>query len=188
MSTKKSTCLYILDSWIYDNLITDELLPKVLRSFEICLSLSNNLCRKLVSSLVLPIIFHDSFRVIPASIFVDDFNILSYELDNFTFTLLFTLFYIDIISKQNKYKKHITFIILLLFLKSKIIIFTSSRMKNFVVLPLRSSFSVKLIVVLFLDRHHALVVYLNLLQFDCSFLWNKGNLVENQICNHLLHQ
>ena len=52
------------------------------------LSVSNKLCEKLVSSFPSPIIFDASFRVTTVTLFLGDFNLLSWELDNFTLTLL----------------------------------------------------------------------------------------------------
>ena len=42
----------ILDNWDFDSIISvDDLLAKALRRFATCLSVNNNLCGKLVSSL-----------------------------------------------------------------------------------------------------------------------------------------
>ena len=60
----------------------------VLRSFETCV-LVNNLCRKLFSSLVSPTTFDETFKVTPVPFFVPNFNLWSYELDNFTFKVLY---------------------------------------------------------------------------------------------------
>ena len=65
-----------------------------------CLAVSNNLCRKLVSSLELPVIFDGNFRVTSVSFFVADFNLSSCESDIFTFTFTMSYFYTDIKSKQ----------------------------------------------------------------------------------------
>ena len=43
-------------------------------------------------------------------------------------------------------------------------------------------------VELIYEQHLVLVVYLNLLQPSYNFLWNKNNLIKNQLCNHLLDQ
>ena len=46
----------ILDNWVFENFIlADELFSKVLQSFENYVSVNNNLCGKLVSSLEFPI-------------------------------------------------------------------------------------------------------------------------------------
>ena len=63
-------------------------LQKIDEGFITCLPVCNNLCRKLVSLLELPIIFDDSFIVTSAAAFFSDFNLLSCELDSFAFTLL----------------------------------------------------------------------------------------------------
>ena len=67
----------ILDNRFVDSLIlVDDLLAKALQSLATCVSVNNHLRGKLVSSLGLPIIF-------------DDFDLLSYEFDSFTFKLLY---------------------------------------------------------------------------------------------------
>ena len=56
-------CL-ILCNWVFDNFkLAEELFAKALRSFETCVLVKNNLCRKLFSSLELPTTFHESFKV-----------------------------------------------------------------------------------------------------------------------------
>ena len=50
---------------------------------------NNNFCEKLVSSLELPIKFDERFKVTSVPFFMSDFNLLSYELDNFTFNALY---------------------------------------------------------------------------------------------------
>ena len=78
----------ILVIFVFDSFVSgDELFAKALRSFETFLSVSNNLCQKLVLSLELPIIFDDSFSVTSVSFFVANFNLSSCEFDNFMFTL-----------------------------------------------------------------------------------------------------
>ena len=45
-----------LDNWVFENFIlTDEPSAKFLQIFETCVSVDNNLCGKLVSSIELPI-------------------------------------------------------------------------------------------------------------------------------------
>ena len=51
------------------------------------LLVNNNLCGKLVS--LSPIVFDDNLKTTPASFFIADFNLLSYEFDSFTFKLLY---------------------------------------------------------------------------------------------------
>ena len=62
---------------------------KAFGKFATCISVSNNLCEKLAPSLELPIILNDSLSVISGSFFVADFNLLSCELDNIKFTVLY---------------------------------------------------------------------------------------------------
>ena len=50
---------------------------------------NNNFCEKLVSSLELPIKLDERFKVTSVPFFMSDFNLLSYELDNFTFNALY---------------------------------------------------------------------------------------------------
>ena len=80
----------ILDRWVFDNFIlADELFRKVLRSLQTCVLVNNNLCRKLVSSLESSTIFDESFKVTWVSFFIPNFNFWSYELNNFTFKVLY---------------------------------------------------------------------------------------------------
>ena len=82
--------LIVLIFWCF--ILGDELFVKALPKFQTCLSVSNNLCGKLVSSLESPIIFAENFiEVTLVSFFVTDFNLLSCELDNFTFKLLYRI-------------------------------------------------------------------------------------------------
>ena len=76
----------ILDSWIFDNFILADT-SKAWRNFSNDLCNSNNLCGKLVSLLESPIIFDENFRVTSIALLIVDFNLLSWELVNFTFTL-----------------------------------------------------------------------------------------------------
>ena len=50
---------------------------------------SNNLCEKLVSTLESPTTFDEKFKVTPVPYFIPDFNLLSCELYNFTFKVLY---------------------------------------------------------------------------------------------------
>ena len=50
---------------------------------------NNNLCGKLVLSLELPFKFDERFRVTSVPFFIADFNLLSFEWDNFTFKGLY---------------------------------------------------------------------------------------------------
>ena len=79
----------ISESWVFDKFIlTDELLAKALQIFETCVLVNNNLCGKLDSSLKSPITFDERFEVTSVAFFIPDFNLPSYELDNFTFKVL----------------------------------------------------------------------------------------------------
>ena len=54
-------------------ILADELFAKVLGSVEACLAVSNDLWEKSVSSLDLPIVFHDCCRVASVSFLIADF-------------------------------------------------------------------------------------------------------------------
>ena len=79
----------ILARWkVFGNFVlADKLFAKALQSLEICVSVNNNLCGKLVSSLEFPITFDKRFKVTSVVKFNPYFNLLRYELDNFTFKL-----------------------------------------------------------------------------------------------------
>ena len=62
---------------------------KALRRFATCLTVNNDLCGKLVSSLELPIIFDDNLKTTSVSLFIADFNLSSFEFDSFIFKLLY---------------------------------------------------------------------------------------------------
>ena len=80
----------ILCNWVFDNFIlANELFSKVLQSLETYVWVNNNLCRKLVSSLELPTTFDESFKVTSVPFFIHNFNLLSCELDNFKFQVLY---------------------------------------------------------------------------------------------------
>ena len=85
-------CTTILDNWSFENFILgDEPFANALRIFENCVSINNNLCRKLVS-LEFPIKFDEIFKV-TFPFFDADFNFLSYEWDNFTFKKLYLVIF-----------------------------------------------------------------------------------------------
>ena len=50
---------------------------------------NSNLCEKLFSSLKSPATFDKSFKVTSLTFFIQDFNLLSCELENFTFKVLY---------------------------------------------------------------------------------------------------
>ena len=77
----------ILENWVFKHFVlADEPFVKALRIFETCVSVDNNLCRKLVCKL--PIKFDERFKVSSVPLFIADLNLLSCELNNFTFNVL----------------------------------------------------------------------------------------------------
>ena len=82
-----------LDSRVFKNFIlTVELFTKTLRIFETCVLVNNSLREKLVSSspIIINIItFDERFKVTRVPLFIPDFNLLSCELDSFTFKGLY---------------------------------------------------------------------------------------------------
>ena len=70
-------------------MLAEELFPKALRNIETCVLVDNNLCAKLFSSLESPTTFNESFKVTSLPFFIPDFHLLSCELDNFTFKVLY---------------------------------------------------------------------------------------------------
>ena len=80
----------ILCQWVYNNFIlADELFAKALGSIETCVLVNNSLCGKFVSSLELPATFDERFKIISVPFFIPGFNLLSCELDNFTFKVFY---------------------------------------------------------------------------------------------------
>ena len=80
----------ILYNWVFVNFIlADELFARALWSLETYVLVNNNLYGKLVSSLELPIIFDESLNVASEPFFNADFSLLSCEVDNFTFKVLY---------------------------------------------------------------------------------------------------
>ena len=76
----------ILDSSVFEKFVlSDELFRKGLQSVETCLSIANTLCGKLVLSLVSSITDDESFKLTLVPCFIPYFNLISYELVNFTF-------------------------------------------------------------------------------------------------------
>ena len=73
----------------FDNFkLPGQLFAKTLQSLEACVLVNNNLCGKLVSSLELPIVFDERFQVMSVLFFIPNFNLLSFELGNFTLKML----------------------------------------------------------------------------------------------------
>ena len=86
LSRNPPDCI-VLDSWVFDNLISiDALFAKTLHRLATCL-LVNNLLGKLVSSSELRI-FYDNLKTTSALFFIAAFNLLTCEFDSFTFKLL----------------------------------------------------------------------------------------------------
>ena len=65
------------------------LFVSALQRFTTCSLNNNKLSGKLASSLELPILFDDSLKITSVLYFAVDFNSLSYELNSFTFKLLY---------------------------------------------------------------------------------------------------
>ena len=70
-------------------MLADELFWKSFTKSQICVLVNNNLCGNLISSLELPIIFNERFRVNSVPFFSPDFNLLICELDNYIFQVLY---------------------------------------------------------------------------------------------------
>ena len=84
-----------LCNWVVDNFIlADEPFAKALRSFETCVLVNNNLWGKLSSSSESATVFDEIFKVTSVLFFTEDFNLLSCELDNFTFNRLYWVIFI----------------------------------------------------------------------------------------------
>ena len=80
----------ILDSWLFENsILLDQPFAKPLQSFEIFVLVNNNLWVKLVSSLELLTVFDERFEFISVLFLIPDFSLLSCELDNFIFKVLY---------------------------------------------------------------------------------------------------
>ena len=69
-------------------LLVDVSFAKALQGYAACLSVNNNLFRKVVSPLELRIMFDDSVKITSVAFFVANFDLLNYELYNFEFKLL----------------------------------------------------------------------------------------------------
>ena len=88
----------VLDNWIFSNFIlADGSFAKALHMFETCVSVNNNLCGKQVSSLECPIKFDERIKATSVPFFLADFNLLSYEWDNFTFKVLYWVIFKSIL-------------------------------------------------------------------------------------------
>ena len=74
-------------------ILVDDSFAKALRSLEICVLVNHSLCGKLFSSLESPTAFDERFKVTSVLFFILDFNLLSCELENFTFQVLYWVFF-----------------------------------------------------------------------------------------------
>ena len=80
--------------WVYENFIlADKPIRKALRIFENYLLVDNKLGGKLILSLEIPIKFDERFKVTSVSFLISDFNLLSCELDNVTFNMLYSVIF-----------------------------------------------------------------------------------------------
>ena len=70
-------------------MLADKPFAKALQSLETYVSVNNNLYGKSVSSLEFPIKLDERFKLTSVQFFTLDFNLLSCELDNFTFKVLY---------------------------------------------------------------------------------------------------
>ena len=64
-------------------------MAKALQTLRSCLSVNNNLCRKLVSLLESPMTFDERFNVASVPFFIPYFNLISLGLEDLTFKLLY---------------------------------------------------------------------------------------------------
>ena len=82
-----------IDKWDFDNFVfAHESFDKALRIFETILLVNTNSCGKLMSSLGSPIIFGKRFKVTSVLFFIPGFSLLSFDLENFTFEVLYSFF------------------------------------------------------------------------------------------------
>ena len=70
-------------------MLADKPFAKALQSLETYVSVNNNLYGKSVSSLEFPVKLDERFKLTSVQFFTLDFNLLSCELDNFTFKVLY---------------------------------------------------------------------------------------------------
>ena len=70
-------------------MLADEPFAKALQSFETCVLVNNNLCRKLLSSLGSRETLDEIFKVTLVPFFIPDFNLLICESDNCTIKVLY---------------------------------------------------------------------------------------------------
>ena len=97
---------------------------------------NNNLCGKLFSSLEWLTTFGESFKVISVPFFIPNFNLLSWEIDNYTFKVLYWVilyWYYTKVKKKKKKKEKMQNTFRVPCEKSKIIYFAYSMMKKIAV-------------------------------------------------------
>ena len=67
-----------VDNCVFENFIlADESLAKALGIFDVCVSVNNNFCGKLVTSLEFPIKFDERFKFVSVPFSIADFDLLS---------------------------------------------------------------------------------------------------------------
>ena len=117
----------------------------------------------------------ESFKVISVTFFIPDFNLLGYELDNFTFKVLYwvVLHWYDI----KVIRIHNTFTVVCG--KSKTVSIASSIMKNNFGPSGRAKFPVKLIYCVAFRSASSACCLLKSLWFY-SVYWNNYYLIDNQ--------
>ena len=86
-------------------ILAEELFATALRSFEICVLINNSLRGKLLPSLESPATFEEMFwRSYFSTNFIPDFKLLSCELDNYTFKVLYLVVLYWYYIKENKFR------------------------------------------------------------------------------------
>ena len=111
---KNSLNCSLLDSWVFGYfMLADQLYAEAFWSLETCLSVNNNLCGKLVSSLESPITLNERFKVTSvlfyswlwfAELWIRHFYVYNESCYNESF-------FIDIILKQNKFAILLQFLV-----------------------------------------------------------------------------
>ena len=80
----------MLDNQVFYNFISaDELLAKILLSLKTCVSVNSSFCGKLVLQLDSPTKVGKRFKVTLRPSLIHEFNLSSFELDNFKFKVLY---------------------------------------------------------------------------------------------------
>ena len=170
--------------WVFDNFFW-----KALSIFETCVLVKNKFSVRLVSSLESSTIFNENLKVTWVPSFIPDLNLLTCELDNFTFKVLnwVILYWCYIKAKRNcgrhsKYSHDF-----LPKIKNGSFCFFNNEKHCCIFVSFSNSISRKInLLYYFLISIKCLVIYLNLLSSFCNVFWNRDNLVENQVRNHVL--